>query len=158
MVRTFPSAREAKEFLVSKIVTESQREGVPLSEVERKMLYFSETAWTLQDMAAVNEAFDREYNQAENEQKIGKLIRNMGTSDRAHNREEFEDWNEAPRTLRQEDHYLLVLIAAAESSSLPAGAIPETRGHRRGRGLRHRGSRLSGHEPIVDWVLDRGRR
>jgi hypothetical protein len=120
MVRTFPSAREAKEFLVSKIGTESQREGVPLSEVERTMLYFSETAWTLPDTAAVNDAFDREYNQAEYERKIGKLIRNMRTTDRAHNREEFEAWNEALRTLRQEDHYLLVLIAAAESSRLPA--------------------------------------
>ncbi len=120
MVPTFPSAREAKEFLVSKIVAESQREGVPLSEVERKMLYFSETAWTLPDMAAVNGAFDREYSQAEYEQKIGKLIRNMRTSDRAHNREDFEAWNEAQSALRQEDHYVLVLTAAAESSSLSA--------------------------------------
>lgn len=93
---------------------ESQREGVPLSEVERKMLYFSETAWTLPDMAEVSDAFDREYDQAEFEQKIGKLIRNLCTNARARNQEEFEAWNEALRTLSQEDHYLLVLIAAAE--------------------------------------------
>jgi hypothetical protein len=99
---------------------ESQREGVPLSEIERKMLYFSETAWTLPDMAEVTDAFDREYNQAEYEQKIGKLIHNMCTNARVHNREELEAWNEALRTLRKEDHYLLVLIAAGESSSLSA--------------------------------------
>jgi hypothetical protein len=62
-VQRFATARDAKEFLVSRIITESQREGVPLSEVERKMLYFSETAWTLPDIGEVNDAFDREYNQ-----------------------------------------------------------------------------------------------
>ena len=36
----FHSAREAKEFLISKIVEEAIREGTVLSEIERKMLYF----------------------------------------------------------------------------------------------------------------------
>jgi hypothetical protein len=40
----FLECAEAKEFLISRIVTEAQRENVPLSEIERKMLYFSETA------------------------------------------------------------------------------------------------------------------
>lgn len=39
----FHNAREAKEFLISKIVAEAQLEGIPLSEIERKMLYFSES-------------------------------------------------------------------------------------------------------------------
>ena len=54
----FGSAREAKEFLISRIVDQAQRDGVPLSEVERKMLYFSETGWTLPDIMSVNEASD----------------------------------------------------------------------------------------------------
>ena len=60
-VRHFSTSQDAKEFVVSRIVTEAQRDGVPLSEVERKMLYFSETAWTLPDMMEVNEAFEGEY-------------------------------------------------------------------------------------------------
>jgi hypothetical protein len=117
-VQTFATARDAKEFLVSRIITQSQREGVPLSEVERKMLYFSETAWTLPDIREVNDAFDREYNQAEYEQKIGRLIRNHCTNARGDNREEFDAWTEAVSAIRREDHYLLVLIGAAESSTL----------------------------------------
>ena len=35
------STREAKDFVVSRIVEEAQREGTPLSELERKMLYVS---------------------------------------------------------------------------------------------------------------------
>lgn len=42
----------AIDFLVGRIAQRAEQEGVPLSEVERKMLYFSETAWTLPDMAA----------------------------------------------------------------------------------------------------------
>ncbi len=71
----FVTARDAKEFLVSRIVSEAQRESVSLSEIERKMMYFSETAWTLPDMDEVNRAFDRDYDQGEYEQKITKLAR-----------------------------------------------------------------------------------
>jgi hypothetical protein len=38
----FASVHDAKEFLVGQIVEEAHVEGVPLSEIERKMLYFSE--------------------------------------------------------------------------------------------------------------------
>lgn len=61
----FPSAREAKEFLVSRIVEQARRENTPLSEIERKMLYFSETGWTLPDIMEGNEEFDREYETGE---------------------------------------------------------------------------------------------
>src|SRR5277367_4567994 len=49
--------REAKVFLASRITEEAERQGAPLSETERKMLYFSPTGWTLEDMATVKEAF-----------------------------------------------------------------------------------------------------
>ena len=45
-MKAFHSGREAKEFLISELVAEAQRENVPLSEVERKMLYFTESGWT----------------------------------------------------------------------------------------------------------------
>ena len=70
----FHSGREAKEFLISKIVAEADSENVPLSEVERKMLYFTESGWTLPDIMKVNEDFDREYDQDEYEHKITKLV------------------------------------------------------------------------------------
>ena len=72
----FADAHEAKEFLVARIVGEAQRERVPLSEVERKMLYFSETDWTMPDIAQVGDQFEREYNREEYEKKITRLIRN----------------------------------------------------------------------------------
>jgi hypothetical protein len=43
----YAQSRDAKEFLIARIVREAQIEGVPLSEVERKMLYFDETVDTM---------------------------------------------------------------------------------------------------------------
>jgi hypothetical protein len=53
------SAREAKEFLASQIAEEAQREQVPFSEIERKMLHFSETGWTLPDIMDVMTSLTR---------------------------------------------------------------------------------------------------
>ncbi|MBS1800095.1 MAG: hypothetical protein JSS95_09745 [Acidobacteria bacterium] len=109
-MRTFATIREAKEFVISRIVMQSQMEGASLSDIERKMLYFSETGWTLPDMNEVSNAFDRDYDEASYEQKIGTLAHNFLANSHRDNRDEFEAWKEAIRTIRQEDHYLLVLI------------------------------------------------
>ncbi len=44
---SFSNVRAAKVYLAGKITEQAEREGAPLTEVERKMLYFSETDWTL---------------------------------------------------------------------------------------------------------------
>lgn len=111
----FASVREAKEFLVARIVQEAQAQGVPLSEVERKMLYFTESGWTLPDIGEVNEAFDRDYDQASYEAKIAKIIRQIRTDDRKRSPQQFEAWKDAVKMLRKEDHYLLVMIDEADS-------------------------------------------
>jgi hypothetical protein len=105
----FSSAREAKEFLVAQIVEEAQREGVALSEVERKMLYFTESGWTLPDMMDVNDKFDEEYDQAEYEAKIAKLIKHAVKRTAKENSEEHERWLAAVKKLSREDHYVLVM-------------------------------------------------
>ena len=109
----FSDAREAKEFLVSRIVQEAQQEGVPLSEVERKMLYFSETAWSLPGIMDVSDEFDRTCDQGEYEKKIADLVRNAGKRAQKNNREEYAGWCDAIRVLRREDHYILVMIRRA---------------------------------------------
>ncbi|MGI9072891.1 MAG: hypothetical protein ACR2JB_16635 [Bryobacteraceae bacterium] len=111
---------DPKEFLVSKIDNEVKREGVALSEVERKMLYFSEAYSSLPDSAEINEAFDREYDQAEYEKKIVKLIRNVRAAERP-NRGETRAWEDAVRRLRTGDHYLLVMVDEACRRGRPRG-------------------------------------
>jgi hypothetical protein len=113
-MQTFSSAREAKEYLIAQIVAEADRSGMPLSDTERKMMYFTETAWTLSDISEVSEAFDREYDQPTYEAKIGRLA--QGTEHRAHETNDLKVWKDAVQTLSQEDHYLLVLLAAQPGS------------------------------------------
>jgi hypothetical protein len=114
-VQTFATTRDAKEFLIGRILTEAQLEGVPLSDIERKMLYFSETGWTLPDITEAGDIFDRDYDQSQYEQKIAALIRNLCAKARKNDRNEFDTWKKAVQTLRREDHYLLVLIDAVDS-------------------------------------------
>ncbi len=121
-MQTFATTRNAKEFLVGRIVAEAGREGVPLSETERKMLYFSETAWTLPDMMEVNDAFDRECDQAEYEEKIGALIRRYRGWAAKATESDLDSWDEAVQTISGEDHYLLVLINAGQGSTGPSVA------------------------------------
>jgi len=109
----FKSARDAKEFLISKIVEEAQREDILLSEPERKMLYFSETGWTLPDMAAASDEFDGAHDRPDYEKKIARLIRNAGKLAQKQSSSEYDLWWQAIRRLRAEDHYLLVMIRQA---------------------------------------------
>jgi hypothetical protein len=110
----FQTVREAKEYLVRRILAQAKQDGVPLSDVERDMLYFSETGWTLPNMMTVSEDFDQNYDQDEYENKIGQIIQKIRDQPDAKldNR-----WNEAVHRLREEDHYLLVLIDGASRSS-----------------------------------------
>ena len=112
-MNAFHSGRQAKEFLIFEITAEAQRENVALSDVERKMLYFTETGWTLPDITKVNEDFDREYNQDEYEKKIAKLIKEADRRIRKSASVDYEKWWAAIRFLQQEDHYVSVMIALA---------------------------------------------
>jgi hypothetical protein len=59
------SERDAMEFIVSEIADQAIRAGTPLSEIERKMLFFSESAPNARELGDLAEAFDREYDQDE---------------------------------------------------------------------------------------------
>src|SRR5206468_5013066 len=107
-------AREAKEFLISKIVAEAQSEKDQLSETERKMLYFTESGWTLPEIMQVNEQFDREYNQDEYEKKVARIIGKAYKRILHDSRDEYDKWWAAVRFLQREDHYISVLIGLAD--------------------------------------------
>jgi hypothetical protein len=107
------SVREAKDFLASEIAEEAQREGTPFSEIERKMLYFSETGWTLPDMMKVYEEFDSTYGQDEYERKIARLIRGAYRRACRDKTATYEKWHASIKILNKGDHYLSVMIRLA---------------------------------------------
>jgi hypothetical protein len=111
-LKRFGTIREAKEYLAGRIASEAEREEMPLSEVERKMLYFTESGWTLPDMKKVSAEFDRDYDQGVYEQKIAGLVSKIQARDNAQSKLEQEAWDSAIEKLSEGDHYLLVLIDA----------------------------------------------
>ena len=111
----FKTIKQAKDYLASRIAEEAVREGVPLTEIERKMLYFSETDWTLPDMKQVSAEFDEAYDQNEYEQKIGKLVRQINVRDHSQSQIDTETWDEAVVKLSEGDNYLSVLANIVEA-------------------------------------------
>lgn len=107
------SAREAKEFIVAQIALEAQHENVILTQVERKMLYFSESGWTLPDMAAVSAEFDSQNKPGKYEKKIARLIRRGYGQACKGSGEAYDKWWASIRVLNSEDHYILVMIRLA---------------------------------------------
>jgi hypothetical protein len=127
-VLTFPSSRDAKAYLIQQILAEADREGIHLSEIEQKMLEYSETENTPPGLDEVNAEFDRDYDQSEYEARIASLVRNLLARLRAEDSPEPDRWSQAVQTLGNQDHYLLVMINMAPgngTSGRPAYDFPK---------------------------------
>jgi hypothetical protein len=105
---------------IDRILAQASQDGIDLTEVERKMLYFSESGWTLPDMKTINSEFDQDYDQDEYERKIAKVVQRIRKGDA-----DGGGWTNAVHRLGSEDHYLLVLIDGAPKAPArrPSGDI-----------------------------------
>jgi hypothetical protein len=110
-------AQEGKEYLIAQVMEEARQENVELSEVERKMLYFTESAETLPEIFDVNEQFEQEYDDAEYEAKIASLLRNARKRVQKESPDGAQQWRQAERDLRKEDHYLGVMVGQSHQST-----------------------------------------
>ena len=118
-MQKFEFAQEAKEFLVDRIVEEAQHEGIPLSEIERKMLYFDQSTEALPEMREVRDAFDRDYDPDQYEEKIRSLSRRFCQRARQNRSPDFAAWKAATRRLRGEDDYLSDLLEIVNHFDAP---------------------------------------
>jgi hypothetical protein len=103
-------ALAAKDFLVQQAVEQAALDQVPLSDLEKRMMYFTETGEMTEDALALNDAFEAEYDDAEYEAKIGKLMRRTHARLKEESPSLASTWDEAVQELRKGDHYLLVLL------------------------------------------------
>lgn len=119
---------EAKEFFVSKIVTQARREGRPLDELDQKMIRFTETGSdACQEYLSASDAFDKqERDEEEFEARVAELLKHAYGEDLAQakplrrEKEVVEEYRQAYLALGQEDHYILVMIGEALGSQLRA--------------------------------------
>jgi len=102
-------SKEAKDFLIRQTERQAAVQGVPFSDLEKRMMYFSETNWCPENPIALNEAFEAEYDKAKYEAKVSKLMHDAYRRIRKESPEITRQWNDAIKVLSKEDHYLLVL-------------------------------------------------
>jgi hypothetical protein len=111
--------REAKDFLVARTVEQAALEGVSLSNLEKRMMYFTESGFVPEDPIKLNEEFEAEYDSDEYEAKISRLLHNAHRRLRQEDNAAGKNWDLAIRCLRRGDHYLLVMWDLAPSTWTP---------------------------------------
>jgi len=123
---SFSSPVEAKQFLADCIAAQAEREETPLSELERKMLLWSEPQDSLSDWEEVNKAFDKEYDSVEYEENIAWLIHRFREYAPSHQPQEWQRWESALRTIDGKDHYILVMVSMSDTARPPSATGPES--------------------------------
>jgi hypothetical protein len=116
--------KQAKDFLVQEATEQAGWENIPLSDIEKKMMYFTESdASTCENPVELNDEFEAQYDTPEYEAKISRLLHHAYDRLKGEDPERVREWNLAIRTLRRGDHYILVLWDTKPPSEHP---IPET--------------------------------
>ena len=110
------TSAEAKTWIICQILSEAAFDKVSLDPLEQRMLEYSETAGTPPDLAELNEAFDRKHDQDQYEQKIASIIRRLLANLSADGPDALIPWYEAVRAIREEDHYLMVMVNRANAA------------------------------------------
>jgi hypothetical protein len=103
------NSREAKDFLVHQTTDQAQRDGVPLSEVEKRMMYFTESDEAVENPIQLNEEFEAQHDTGEYETKVARLLGRAYKRVKKEDPETARTWNDAIRVLKKGDHYMLVM-------------------------------------------------
>jgi len=103
--------RQAKDFLVQQTAEQAMLDSVPFSDLEKRMMYFTESDPTsCPDPLELNDKFEKQYETEEYEAKVSQLLQHAYKRLKHEDPEALRNWNEAVRTLRKGDHYILVLL------------------------------------------------
>jgi len=115
--------RAAKDFLVEQTTQQASLERAPLSDLEKRMMYFTESSDAAEDPLKLNEEFESQCNSDEYEKKVSLLLAHAYKRIKNGDAQAVAEWDAAIDTLREGDHYLLVLWDRATTSLIPLGSI-----------------------------------
>ena len=113
------NVQEAKDFLVNQTAQQAAIDAVPLSDLEKRMMYFTESDPACDDPIALNNEFEAQYKTEEYEPKIACLLKHASGRIKKENPEQKRLWDGAIRELRKGDHYILVMWDASSSAERP---------------------------------------
>lgn len=104
------STKQAKDFLADQAAQQATLDGIPLSDLEKRMMYFTESdPESCDDPIGLNTEFEEKYDTAEYEAKMSQLLRSAYKRLKTENPAGKLQWDDAISALRKGDHYVLVL-------------------------------------------------
>jgi hypothetical protein len=114
------NTNEAKDFLAEQAAQQSALDRTPLSDLERRMMYFTESdPASCGDPVRLNDEFEGKYDTAEYEAKMSRLLHRAYKRLKAENPGGKCQWDEAISTLEKGDHYVLVLWGQPSPMGVP---------------------------------------
>jgi len=113
-----PTPDEARRFFVDRIVTEGDRQGIPLSSTERKMLNWSEVEPGCVADPAVAEALASEISDKAYEAKVSRLLQAAYEREVSTDAAAKDSYRTAYSVLKRGDYYLMVMIEQALGGKL----------------------------------------
>jgi len=116
--------KQAKDFLVQQTAEQATRENIPLSDTEKRIMYFTESdASSCDNPVELNDEFEAQYNTPEYETKISRLLHHAYERLKGEDPERVREWDLAIRRLHRGDHYILVLWDTKPPSEHPVREI-----------------------------------
>ena len=102
--------KEAKDFLADQAAQQAALDRTPLSDLERRMMYFTESdPDSCVDPFSLNDEFEEKYDTTEYEAKMSRLLHRAYKRSNVENPGRRLQWDEAISTLEKGDHYILLL-------------------------------------------------
>jgi len=115
------TTKEAKDFLVQQVAEQAALEKVSVSDLEKRMMYFTETdPASCENPIDLNTEFEEQYDTPEYELKISGMLHRAYKRVKQEGAANFRNWEEAVQTLRKGDHYILVLLDGNSELARPA--------------------------------------
>ena len=105
----FMRVREAEDFLVQQTREQAALENIPLSDLETRMMCFTESGEMSEDPLELNSPFDSGYDTDKYEAKISKLMRHAHWRLQKENPDSARQWDVALAKLADGDHYISAL-------------------------------------------------
>jgi hypothetical protein len=114
------NTKAAKDYLVQQTAEQAALEHVPLTDIEKRMMYFTESdPDSCDNPIELNDDFERQYDTPEYEAKVSRLLHHAYKRLKQEDPERARRWNEAIRVLLKGDHYFLVLWDTEPPSDQP---------------------------------------
>jgi len=111
------TSKEALDFLVEQTLRQVELDGGSLTDLQKRMMYFTESDDAVEDPAKLNAEFEAENDNNEYEEEMGLLLHRTYDRLKRHDPNAKALWDSAISELEKGDYYFLVLWSRRASGT-----------------------------------------